>query len=163
MHPRLAELWRRNVFSIDPEDDYRIVWFRDPRTVCAPELLSHIPAHLRLPSVPEELRPNYWALRGHLKESLFDNVTDCDIHSDFEFADLSATCDQAFGDDPWEEPVPLTDPVWQTRLGKMLFEWIMLTDRRLHEREQTGESASAEEPVDTAGSSLVLKERKAQT
>ncbi|EPQ53182.1 hypothetical protein GLOTRDRAFT_131462 [Gloeophyllum trabeum ATCC 11539] len=101
--------------------------------------------------VPEELRPNYWALRGHLKESLFDNVTDCDIHSDFDFADLSAIWDQAFGDDPCEVPAPLTDPVWQTRLGQILFEWIMATDSRLHEREETRESASAQEAVDTSG------------
>jgi len=126
MHPHLVDLWQDNVFAIDPDDNYRLVWFRDPEGVCDKDLLSCIPIYFRLPSLlPEQLGPDPNLLRGHLKFSLYANLAGYDIRREFSERERQDLMDEILEEDG--TPVEMSDPLWNTRLGKFLYKWLLYT------------------------------------
>ncbi|SJL10824.1 uncharacterized protein ARMOST_14218 [Armillaria ostoyae] len=120
MHKRLMPFYLGNAFSIDVDDGHRVVVFRDMGSA---QLL--LPSHI---FTRDGQGPDDKFLREHFRVSLQVNLLGGDICEDYDHNDILSMMEElgVEGED-YVEPLPLTDPRWQTVLGKAIFEDVLLS------------------------------------
>ncbi|KAK0237294.1 hypothetical protein EDD85DRAFT_1008361 [Armillaria nabsnona] len=120
MHKRLMPFYLGNAFRIDVDDDHRVVVFRDMGST---QLL--LPSHIFTRDGQE---PDDKFLREHFCVSLQVNLLGGDVCEDYNHNDILSMMEElgVEGED-YVQPLPLTDPRWQTVLGKAIFEDVLLS------------------------------------
>ncbi|PBK62092.1 hypothetical protein ARMSODRAFT_1089366 [Armillaria solidipes] len=123
LHKDLIPFFHDNAFSVDVDDDYRVLIFRD---IGPAEKL--LPSHLRV-SPNEE--PEDWFLREHFRISLKVCILEGDIDEDYPPPVVLRMMDDlgvnSVGSDDTVELAPMTDPRWQTVIGKSIWENVLET------------------------------------
>ncbi|KAK0432444.1 hypothetical protein EV421DRAFT_2040692 [Armillaria borealis] len=123
LHKDLIPFFHENAFSVDVDDDYRVLIFRD---IGPAEKL--LPSHLRVS--PNE-GPEDWFLREHFRISLKVCILEGDIDEDYPSSVVLRIMDDLWvnsvGSDDTVELAPMTDPRWQTVIGKSIWENVLET------------------------------------
>ncbi|KAK0457005.1 uncharacterized protein EV420DRAFT_1550776 [Desarmillaria tabescens] len=121
MYKRLIPFFIGNAFSIDVDDGHRIVVFRDMGSA-----QSLLPSHIV--GRDGEGLPADKFLREHFRVSMQVNLLGGDICEDYNHNDILDMMEElgVEGED-YVEPPPLTDPRWQTVLGKAILEDVLLS------------------------------------
>ncbi|KAK0193113.1 hypothetical protein F5146DRAFT_1223119 [Armillaria mellea] len=121
LHKELILFFLDNAFSIDVDDNHRIVSFRDIGSA-----QSLLPTHL---TVINGLGDYY--LREHSRLSLKVNLLDCDIRKQYPngaILDMMGELGLSPDDPGMEAMVPLSDPRWHDSvLGQAIWENVMET------------------------------------
>ncbi|KAK0471036.1 hypothetical protein IW261DRAFT_1597579 [Armillaria novae-zelandiae] len=123
LHKELVPFFHDNAFSVDVDNDHRILIFRDigPAQTLLP---SHLKVHLNE-------GPDDWYLREHFRISLKVCVLDGDIREDYPSSVVLQMMDElgvnSVGSDDTVELAPMTDPRWQTVVGQSIWENVLET------------------------------------
>ncbi|OBZ72363.1 hypothetical protein A0H81_07564 [Grifola frondosa] len=137
------------------QDNFRVVFFRDPRKLCSKEPLAMIPTYISLPeNVPEQLGPDLQMLRYHLKWSIIVNGNAGDIMDYYNRQDVSSTLDELLGEDEGEMAGP-EDPLWQTEIGQIIMAWLIHTKRQVSIHHSQAVSISPGLAISSARTTLI--------
>ncbi|PBK64092.1 hypothetical protein ARMSODRAFT_979466 [Armillaria solidipes] len=121
LHKEIIPFFLDNAFSIDVDDNHRIVSFRDIGSA-----QSLLPTHLTMINGPDD-----YYLREHFRLSLGVNVLDCDIRKQYPngvILDMMGELGLDPVDPEMEAMVPLSDPRWHNSvLGQAIWENVMET------------------------------------
>ncbi|KAJ7615615.1 hypothetical protein DFH06DRAFT_123414 [Mycena polygramma] len=113
MRSDLKYHFHSNRFSVDVDDGYRIVVFRDmgPSRLLLP---THLPRHPKHGALTDAF------LRDHLRFSLVVTMLGGDILEDYSQAEILQLSGEliGFGRGDERDAVPLTDERWKTPLGQ---------------------------------------------
>jgi len=101
--------WSENMFSVDVDDDYRIIVFKD-----LPEGLT-LPSHLS----PDSPRPSDYFLRSNFKWCIGVHFFGGDISEDYSVGDVQTLMSELI------ESNNLTDEKWQSGIGAEVLEEFM--------------------------------------
>ncbi|KAK0237481.1 hypothetical protein EDD85DRAFT_545371 [Armillaria nabsnona] len=116
LHKELIPSFLDNAFSIDVDDNHRIVSFRDIGSA-----QSLLPTHLTGINGLDD-----YYLREHFRLSLKVNILDCDIRKQYPngvILDMMGELGLSPGDPEMEAMVPLGDPRWHNSvLGQAIWE-----------------------------------------
>ncbi|KAK0226788.1 hypothetical protein EDD85DRAFT_958549 [Armillaria nabsnona] len=125
LHKDLIPFFHGNAYSVDVDDDYRVLIFRD---IGPAEKL--LPSHLR---VSANEGPEDWFLREHFRISLKVCILEGDIDEDYPSSVVLRMMDDlgvnSVGSDDAVELAPMTDPRWQSVIGKSIWENVL--ERRM--------------------------------
>ncbi|KAK0441458.1 uncharacterized protein EV420DRAFT_1485623 [Desarmillaria tabescens] len=120
MHKDLIPFWNDNAFSVDIDDDYRIIIFREMGSA-----RGLLPAHIPPPPSPNTDFEMF--LRCHFHSSIHANILHGDVREDYTSQEIIQLMgDLGVGDGDEEGNfAPMDDPRWQTVLGKAIWEDVM--------------------------------------
>lgn len=142
MRSDLAKLFYENRFSIDVDDNYRIIFFQDPDELeCSLESIDALNArdyHWTPPTPDGAFQPDKDLLRRHFRHSLRVNLCGNDIHFCLTGGQIQVYWDRFNGYSDDDDVIGPTDPEWDTPLGRCCREWQRLDqlaelDERLQE------------------------------
>ncbi|CAL1712327.1 unnamed protein product [Somion occarium] len=143
MRKDILQLFRRNVFGVDVDDNRRIVIFYDTGSI-------QLPTHL--PTAPPG--PGDEFLRMHLRWCLVAFTTGLDIMNEIDWHDIARLEEELglAGEDADCGVVPTDDERWQTPLGREI--WEDVVRKGLWETQQSQESDEVNhEPVSVINAS----------
>ncbi|KAF9809685.1 hypothetical protein IEO21_07319 [Rhodonia placenta] len=128
MRSDLAKLFYENKFSIDVDDNYRIVFFQDPDELeCSSESMSALTGrdyHWTPPTPDGAFQPDKDLLRRHFRHSLRVNLCGNDIHFYLTRNQIQAFWDRFNGDSDHADIIkPTAYAEWNTLLGSCCREW----------------------------------------
>ncbi|EED85362.1 predicted protein [Postia placenta Mad-698-R] len=141
MRSDLAKLFYENKFSIDVDDNYRIVFFQDTDELeCSSESMDALNArdyHWTQPIPDGAFQPDKDLLRRHFRHSLRVNLCGNDIHFHLTRNQIQTYWDRFNGHSDHDDIIRPTDPEWDTPLGRCFREWQRLDKvAELDERRQ---------------------------
>ncbi|KAK0444578.1 uncharacterized protein EV420DRAFT_1648684 [Desarmillaria tabescens] len=120
LHKDLVPFFLDNAFSVDVDDNHRVVLFRNIGPA-----QSLLPSHLTITNGPDD-----YYLREHFRLSLRVNLLDCDIRKQYPngaIFEMMGELGVDYDDPEMEAIVPLSDPRWHTVLGQAILEDIIET------------------------------------
>ncbi|KZT03724.1 uncharacterized protein LAESUDRAFT_814571 [Laetiporus sulphureus 93-53] len=126
MHPELARLFEDNSFSIDIDDNYRIVFFKDPSDLLPTELLDLIPTHCYIANGTDGHLPSTYLLRKHFIMSLRVNCCGADLRCELTLYDLREFFDWL---DERGYQSDAIDPHWESNVGAYWVAWQSMCKR----------------------------------
>ncbi|KZS91141.1 hypothetical protein SISNIDRAFT_487831 [Sistotremastrum niveocremeum HHB9708] len=115
----LIEAFHGNKFGVDVDDDYRFICFPGVENLSLPSHVPHAQAETFDPSLKYFLRKHFsWSLRVHICEgSVRDDFSDKEVEDTLRALGI--------GSDPEISLAEEDDPLWETEIGKLVYEMYM--------------------------------------